>query len=196
MKHTTLSTLGFLLAIIFVLSACSPVRIAKIEKRKYLNGYHVQMKQKRPKAQALNSMRETAAPKMEFTKKDDTGDKSEKRLDFKNELKEMKEAVKAFKKKENRKALAESVPQFIEDNVLMDTKKNQASVPSRRVKTNKLTSPTETQGILGVLFLLIGLVFLVLFLLVGWALVIVIAVAVVIGIVLSIILKALGLIGN
>ena len=191
MKNQKLTYFSFLIATVFLLSACSSVKITKIEKRRYQNGYYVQMNKGKPEFSSVKARIEQKEKKEEFASTE-IESKADKQL-VRRELKKLKEAVKEFKKEENLKEFIASV----DDLMLVDTKKNQASVPKRQLRTDGILSPDETQGgVVAVLLLLIGISFLIIFLVAGWALIIMIAAAVIIGIVLSVILKAVGLIGK
>jgi len=196
MKNHQISALCLILTTLFILSACSPVRVAKVEKRRYQNGYYVQMKQKAPKRTAKSKI-EDKERGIAGADGEIPGCNSEVTDEPGIEIRRISTAIKTFRNAEHLKMALSSLDHLAENVVTVNTAKNQASVSADQVKANDISDADDKKGgTVGVLLLLIAISFLVMFLLVSWALIVVIAAAVMIGIVLSIILKAVGLIGD
>lgn len=196
MKNHQISALCLILTTLFILSACSPVRVAKVEKRRYQNGYYVQMKQKAPKRTAKSKI-EDKERGIAGADGEIPGYNSEVTDEPEIEITKTNTAIKNFRNTEHLKMALSSLDHLAENVVRINTAKNQTSVSADQVKANDISDADDKKGgTVGVLLLLIAISFLVMFLLVSWALIVVIAAAVMIGIVLSIILKAVGLIGD
>ena len=136
MKNNKLSALCFVLTAFFMFAACSPVRIAKVEKRRYQRGYYVQMNHQVPNKKAAKVETESSGVTNEFAKVEQRRMASENRMHVRKEIKNVKAAIKKFKKEENLKQFMATANEL----AIIDTRKNLSSVPSVRVQTSRAAS--------------------------------------------------------
>ena len=191
MKSHKLPSLCFLLAAVFILSACSSVKIANIEKRRYRGGYHVQLKKKIQKtreiATVINESPEEGSPS--------ASDKEPVRMAVKAEVKKVKEAIRSFKKDQNIEQFIASLDDVVKKVSVISTHKGLASAPVKSRKLSDANSPNDLPGVvLGLMGLIFAIVFLVLFLALALNIILVLAVAVIFAIVSVMLLKALNII--
>lgn len=135
MKNNKLSALCFVLTAFFMFSACSPVRIAKVEKRRYQRGYYVQMNHQVPNKKAAKVETESSVVTNEFAKVEQRRMASENRMHVRKEIKNVKTAIKKFKQEENLKQFMATANGLANNVAILDTRKNLASIPSVKVQT-------------------------------------------------------------
>ena len=134
MKNNKLSALGFVLTALFIFAACSPVKIAKVEKRRYQRGYYVQMNHQVPKKKAAKVETESSVVTNEIAKVERRRMDSENRMHVRKEIKNVKTAIKKFAKEENLKQLMATVNELANNVAIIDARKNMSSIPPVKVQ--------------------------------------------------------------
>lgn len=127
MNVNKLSSACLILVGIILFGACSPVKIASIEKRRYRDGYYVQMKHEAPKAEIAKG--KTAMTSEETSASVNTPGIAKKVSRDKNEFKKLKTALGELKKSKNREQFVAAVNDMADKVVIFDTQKNLTSIP-------------------------------------------------------------------
>jgi len=161
MRTGIISKLSLIIAAVFVLSACSTIKTASIEKRRYQKGYHINIAQHAAKQADLN--RELKAIEKESETADHSSHTPEQSKVVKNKTKRIKAALKELKKKKNLREFVAALDD-IPNKPIINTKRNLASSPkpSQGIFGGSETNPPDTRTSLIILLIILLVIFLLL----------------------------------
>ncbi len=129
MKNHQISALCLILTTLFILSACSPVRVAKVEKRRYQRGYYVQMNHQAPKNTSAQHRPEAVSERI--TAQPDKP-ASKRGVAYEKETEDIRTSFKKFAADLDVKQFMATVDEVVYNASIMDTRKNLSSVPAVR----------------------------------------------------------------
>jgi len=142
MRTRLLSQLSLIISAVFLISACSSVKIASIEKRRYLDGYHVSTKHHKIKRGDLHRelLMEEEEVKQETREPAQYIPKQKKQV--KEQMKKIKSSIKTLKKENSLEDFIVSFDHIVEQALIPDARKNLASV---RQKEGALSPDTSNE---------------------------------------------------
>ena len=139
-KSPNTVSMCFLLVATFILSACSTVKIASIEKRRYQDGYYVKLKQGAQKTHQVSLDQEMLKQKPNSAALDNPSDVVVQRNPVKDSKKKLKTAVQTFKRKQNTDQLLAVLENLVNKAAIIDMQKDQASIPKHKEKAQKINT--------------------------------------------------------
>jgi len=135
MTFNKLPGVSLVLAGILIFTACHPVKITSIEKRRYQKGYHVQMMHHPSIPDVLPS--ETLMAKSDVAGSEDTVLDPQKQKKGKGELKKVRTVLKELRKGRSPEQIKAAVSDIVDKAIILDNRKNIASLPNQGNEAKK-----------------------------------------------------------
>jgi len=170
--------LCIILAAAFILSACSTVKVANIEKRRYRDGYYVQMKHRTQEKQEFAVRNIEVKQKLKYTTPDKPANVAVPGRLNKEDIGEIRSSLRALRKGHLPERLtsfsrAGNLNRFMavmnesaEKGMFLDSRRNSASSPINHTRTD-LEKTSETKGAgpfgTGISALILLIIFLIVF---------------------------------